>query len=129
MLQGVLRRAVGRVASSRVRVAAPSIPARMTPVAALLEAVPRRPAAAVAPHAARLAAAPAAELHIPGAVEEVELDDGEEDELLFQKPTYRPSVVRRKRKHGFLARLKSQGGRKVLQRRKLKGRKFLTVSG
>jgi large subunit ribosomal protein L34 len=36
--------------------------------------------------------------------------------------TYQPSVYRRKQKHGFLRRLKSRGGRKVLTRRRNKGR-------
>eukprot|EP00126_Sphaerothecum_destruens_P015564 Sdes_comp9583_c0_seq1m1066 len=39
---------------------------------------------------------------------------------------YQPSTVRRKRKHGFLARAKSVGGRKVLARRLAKGRKYLS---
>ncbi|KAG0227505.1 hypothetical protein BGW42_007393 [Actinomortierella wolfii] len=39
---------------------------------------------------------------------------------------YQPSQRVRKRRHGFLARLKSRGGRKVLQRRMEKGRKSLS---
>ena len=35
--------------------------------------------------------------------------------------------VKRKRKHGYLARKKTIGGKKVLKRRTLKGRKRITV--
>ncbi|KAI8805992.1 ribosomal protein [Cladochytrium replicatum] len=39
---------------------------------------------------------------------------------------YQPSNLRRKRRYGFLARLKTLNGRKILKRRILKGRKYLT---
>eukprot|EP01113_Clastostelium_recurvatum_P041013 TRINITY_DN6455_c0_g1_i5.p1 TRINITY_DN6455_c0_g1~~TRINITY_DN6455_c0_g1_i5.p1 ORF type:complete len:247 (+),score=45.74 TRINITY_DN6455_c0_g1_i5:649-1389(+) len=47
--------------------------------------------------------------------------------LLAIKRTYQPSVVKRKRTHGFLVRLRSRNGRKVILRRLQKGRHNLAV--
>ncbi|KAF1865875.1 hypothetical protein Lal_00021104 [Lupinus albus] len=65
--------------------------------------------------------------YLPFFLPDGDASSSEEGMLLSTKRTFQPSILRRKRNHGYFARKATTGGRKVIARRIAKGRFRITA--
>jgi large subunit ribosomal protein L34 len=70
---------------------------------------------------------PAIRLHVFAGILPVIFGPDHLGAAIMSKQTFQPHNARRKKKHGFLNRMATSGGRRVVKARRLKGRKKLTA--
>lgn len=111
-------------ALTRTTTITPRASPSLAPLAALAL---RAPAPTASPLLARLCARPTSSLSLLQRLTPLAAPRQQQQvRCVTYGSEYQPSQRKRKRKHGFLARLKSKGGRKMLARRKAHGRRFIS---
>ena len=114
-----------KLPSKLVKPASSSLASRLAPVASTSSAVFHRHLASYKPLTSLLSSSPSSSL-FPSRLALPSTSVLQQVRTATYGNEYQPSQRVRKRRHGFLARRRSRTGRKVLIRRRMKGRRFLT---